>query len=160
MPIKPKLKLNTPWKTRVAFIHQDDSVAIFLLVHPSGELLLISNSERGAARWDRATIRWLDDRQSYWMCKYSAHEPKFSLSALDEAQLLTLATNTGISFISRTNKRFHTPVMLDSLMARSLLNWSIKHPKMAKDNPTVMTYQNMMMDANVAPLYDEDYTGH
>ncbi len=153
------LKLSTPWKNRVAFVHQVRAEAFFLLVHPSGELLLVSNAERGAVRWDVACIRWLVEREAYWMCKYSVHDAKFPLPGLDEKQLATLAFNTGITFISRENKHIETPMMLDSLMARSLLTWCIKHPKMTKANPTVSTYQNMMLEAGLSPLSDEEYTG-
>lgn len=159
MSATPSIKLNTPWKNRVAFVHQVGSDAFFLLVHPSGELLLTSNSARGAARWDRACIRWIEARDAYWMCKYSVHDLKFELSGFTEAQLTELAVQTGIEFITRDKRRIETPRMLDTVMARSLLNWIDKHPKMAKDNATVLVYQNLMEEAGLSPLPDEEYTG-
>ena len=62
-------------------MHQIDTDAVFLLVHPCGELLLVSNTASGAARWDRACIRWIEERGVYWMCKYSVHDLKFELSS-------------------------------------------------------------------------------
>tara|TARA_X000000950_G_scaffold135141_2_gene168165 strand:+ start:324 stop:806 length:483 start_codon:yes stop_codon:yes gene_type:complete len=159
MSAAQKTKLNTPWKNRVAFVHQIDTDAVFLLVHPCGELLLVSNTASGAARWDRACIRWIEERGVYWMCKYSVHDLKFELSGFTEAQLTELAVQTGIEFITRDKRRIETPRMLDTVMARSLLNWIDKHPRMANDNATVLVYQNLMEEAGLSPLPDEEYTG-
>lgn len=158
---KRTTKLKTPWKNRVAFVLEIGTKVIFLLVHPSGELLL-DQSDRGggAARWDRACIRWDEKRQEYWMCKYGVYDKKFPLTGLDEVQLTTLAVNLGIEFRTKENKRVESPRMLDSLMARSLLNWINKHPRMAKENVTIMSYRDNMTERGVLPLSDSDYTGY
>ncbi len=156
----PTLKLSTPWKNRVAFVHRVGSEAFFLLVHPCGELLLVSNTARGAARWDSACIRWIEARRAYWMCKYGVQDLKFELSGFSEAQLTQLAVQTGIEFITRDKKRIDTPAMLDTVMARSLLNWIARHPKMANNNATVLVYQNLMEEAGLSPLPKDDYTGN
>ncbi|KGD63409.1 hypothetical protein Y5S_03395 [Alcanivorax nanhaiticus] len=63
-------------------------------------------------------------------------------------------------FITRDKKRIETPAMLDTVMARSLLNWIAKHPKMANNNATVLVYQNLMEEAGLSPLPKDDYTGN
>ncbi|MEH6454793.1 MAG: hypothetical protein V7749_00595 [Cocleimonas sp.] len=160
-----KIKLKTPWKNRVAFVLEVGADVIFLLVHPSGELLLICQSDRygcgGAARWDKACILWIEEREGYWMCKYGIHDKKYSLSGLDEDQLTTLAVSLGIEFIPKLGKkRVESPMMLDSLMARNLLNWANKHPKMAKENVTVISYRDEMTERGILPLPNADYTGY
>lgn len=157
-----KTRLKTPWKSRVAFVHGEGSEAIFLLVHPCGELLLVSNSDRpsGAARWENACVLWVEEREEYWMCKYGTHDKKFALPNFDEAQLTSLSIDLGIEFRSKGKRRVETPMMLESLMGRSLLNWIIKHPKMAKENATVMYYREHMTKAGISPLPDAEYTGY
>lgn len=152
-------KLQTPWKSRVAYVHYVGDDAIYLLVHPSGELLIISNRNRGAARWDRACILWIDERNEYWMCKYGEHDKKFSLNGLTEEQLTSLAINFGIEFRPKGGRRM-APAILDSLAARSLLNWTNKHPRMTKENSTILSYLDVLEDIDALPLPDADYTGY
>lgn len=148
-------------KSRVACVHEVAGEVIFLLVHPSGELLLCSNSDRfgRAARWDRACILWVEDDQEYWMCKYGVYDKKFPIHGLDEAELTTLAIAFGIEFRPKGRLQIEAPMLLDSFAARSLLTWTKKHPKFAKEHPTVLSYLRIMYEVGVSPLPDDEYTG-
>lgn len=155
-----RVKLRTPWKTRVVLAHEVGDKLIFLLVHPSGELLLVSNTDNcGAARWDRACILWIAECEEYWMCKYGAHDKKFSLAGLDEKQLSNLSEYFGIEFRPNGKRSTGSSQILDSVAARSLLNWIKKHPRMARENPTVAMYNDILLENGTLPLPPNEYTG-
>jgi hypothetical protein len=157
-----KNRLKTPWKSRVAFVHHTIPDDIYLLVHPCGEMLIISNKDKGggAARWDRACIHWIEERNEYWMCKYGVHDQKFSLSGLNKDQLTALSINFGIEFKPKDMPQIESPRMLDSLAARSLLNWKNKHVRMSKENETLLSYVDVIKSCDVLPLPDAEYTGY
>ncbi|MFT5725689.1 MAG: hypothetical protein ACI9JN_002816 [Bacteroidia bacterium] len=94
------------------------------------------------------------------MCKYGLHDPKFSLRGLDEEQLASLAMNFGIEFRPKEKRRIATPLLLDSLAARSLINWINKHPKMTKENTIILTYLRILEEVGAQPLNDADYSGY
>lgn len=154
-------KLRTTMKSRVAFVHEVADEAIFLLVHPCGELLLCSNSDRSgrAARWDRACLLWVEEHQEYWMCKYGVYDKKFPIHGLNETELTTLAITFGIEFRPKGMRPIEAPMLLDSFAARSLLTWTKKHPKLAKEHSTVFSYLSIMSEVGVSPLSDDEYTG-
>lgn len=153
-------KIKTPWKKRVAYVWERSNKVIYLLVHPSGELLLIDNEQRGAARWDRAVIMWVEARQAYYMCKYGLHDMKFELSGMSPDELKQLAMDLGIEYRSREKGDSIHRRYLDSPLGRNLLTWAELHPRMAKENPTVEHYKSVMMEDCVLPMEPELYSGY
>jgi hypothetical protein len=161
MPSVNKIKLGTPWKNRVAFVHDTNMMALSLLVHPCGELLIISNDDRcrGAASWGNALILWSERDEQYWICKYGLHDTKFPLAGMSKTELAILAIEMGIDFRPKGGRPIDTPRILDSSMAKHLFRWSIKHPRMAKDNPTVSYYVGQMKKVGITPIEEDEYTG-
>jgi hypothetical protein len=82
------------------------------------------------------------------------------LSGLDEDQLTTLAVNLGIEFRPKGKKLVESTMMLDSLMARNLFNWTNKHPKMSKVNMAVISYRDIVTERSILPLPNADYTDY
>ena len=127
----------------------------------ASELLIISNRNScEAAKRDRACIIWIEQDDSYWMCKYGKHDLKFSLERYTEDQVTNLAMTFGIDFRPRDNRRIDLPKILDSISARSLQNWIAKHPRMSRENQTVLHYKQLMDDVGVLPIPDHEYTGY
>ena len=152
-------KLKTSWKTRVAYVWEKSHTIIFLIVHPSGELLLINNDEPGAARWDRAIIMWDEDRQTYCMCKYNLNGKKFELPGMRANEAKELAVDLGIEYQSRERGDSITRRYLDNPLGRNLLRWAELHPRMAKDNPTVEHYKSVMLEDGTLPIEQALYSG-
>jgi hypothetical protein len=159
MGISQNITLKTPYKNRIAYVHCVGEDAFYLLVHPCGELLIVSNQCDGSTRWDGACILWHEKRQEYWMCKHGIHDPKFSLALFDEEQLAELAVNFGIDFRRKDGGFFRTPNALESLSARSLQAWSSRHPGMSKESPIVEAYVNTVLKSGFPPVADDEYTG-
>lgn len=150
------IKLTTPHKSRVAHVIQIENVCLYLLVHPSDELLLCSNDAGHfpASRWDAACIHYIKTENAYFMCKYRASEPKFRINSNDEVVCRSVAEACGIPFHGKDDVSIFNAV--NSETARGFLRWSMKHKRLALPFKLML---DSIVAAGIEPLNETEYTG-